>query len=496
MSNLIWRVAMCNVRGINISAKQENVVHWHFDSGNLISVVTETKLRFSTRSWIADKFDRVRIFSSGLDVNFLGAGMTIIMNNSLIHHVSKVEEVPGHFISVRLLFKGKLLVSVLGLYAGASAGIRFGQASKINFFIAKTVNSSIFVVLSGDFNKDSSRKSASFKFCSDLGLVNLFGGHSLIGASTWSNSRGVEKVIDFIFVSEGLSAVITGHSVASVQDFFNTDYKTVSVSIGLSGFLNACLNSVCKQANKDRWKFRIKDAGIDNGNLDVMWEIIREVVTSSADKVSSVIKLIDAWSKIDVSDAAEVCVMVNNSANIEVILRHLSGVRKKYHKSKYFESRVVRDAFIRKAIDKCIENFCSNKGCMIKSVLEHPFQKVVLDHLIIGDNLILKSGEVKSIVDGIMEDWTRKHVVSNSLPFLWLAQYAPLVYVDDCAFSAVMCNISSDEFFKVFNDLPDGKSAELFGIPNELWKHGDLQVLSGLLDILNTCLVSGTVPKQ
>ncbi|KAG9284419.1 hypothetical protein G9A89_023676 [Geosiphon pyriformis] len=388
--DLIWRVATCNVR-------QEDIVRWHFDSGNLISVVTETKLRSSTRPWIADKFDGVRIFSSGLDVGFLSADVAIIMDNSLAHHVSKVKEVPGCFISVQLFFKGKLSVSVLGLYASAFAGTRFGQASEINLFIAKAVNSSTFVVLGSDFNKDSSRK---------------------------NNSRGVEKVIDFIFVSEGLSAVIAGHGVASVQDFFDMDHKAVSVSIGLGGLLNAHLNSIHKQANKNRWKFRIKDAKT-SGNLDAMWEIIREVVISSADKVFSrfwfsefkclrnkqslkffklellvakliVVKLIDAWSKINVSDAAEVCVMVDNSVNIEVILHHLLGVRKKYYKSKYFESRVARVALIRKAIDKHMENFCSDKGCMIKNVLECSFQKVVLDHLIIENDLILEPGKVKS----------------------------------------------------------------------------------------------------
>ncbi|KAG9300159.1 hypothetical protein G9A89_010569 [Geosiphon pyriformis] len=472
MSDLIWRVAMCNVRGIHIPAKQEDVVCWHFDSG--------------------------------LDVGFLGASAAIIIDNFLARHVSKVEEVLGYFISVWLFFKDKLSVLVLGLYAGASAGTRFGQASEINSFIVKAVNSSTFVVLGGNFNEDGSRK----------------------------------NVIDFIFVSEDLSAAIAGHGIASVQGFFDTNHKTVSVSICLGGLLNAHLNSVRKQANKNRWKFRIRDAGANkwlgefykaktSGNLNAMWEIIREVVTSSTDKVfsrfwfsefecsrnkqsskffklellvaklmwnlgsyqvSNVIKLIDAWFKIDVSDAVEIHVMVDNGANIEVILCHLSEVRKKYHKSKYFESRIARDIFIRKAIDKCMENFCSNKGRIIKSVLERPFWKVVFDHLIIENDLILESGEVKSAIDGIMEDWTRKHVVPDSLPPCWLAQYVPLVYVDDCVFSAVMCDISSDEFLKVVYDLPDGKSAGLSGIPNKLWKHSDLLILGGLLDILNTCL--------
>ncbi|KAG9285914.1 hypothetical protein G9A89_013339 [Geosiphon pyriformis] len=110
---------------------------------------------------------------------------------------------------VRLLFKGKLSVTVLGLYAGASLGVHFRQASEVNSFIAKAVNASNFVVLDGDFNKNESGRS---------------------------------------------------HWVGSVSEFFDTDHKAVMVSVGLGRLLDVQLNSLCKQANKNRWKFKIKDA--------------------------------------------------------------------------------------------------------------------------------------------------------------------------------------------------------------------------------------------
>ncbi|KAG9296508.1 hypothetical protein G9A89_015100 [Geosiphon pyriformis] len=207
-----------------------------------------------------DKFDKVRIFTSGLDVGYLGTGIAVIINNSLACHVSKIEEVPGQVISVRLLFKGRLLVTLLGLYAGASSGVRFDQSSEVNFLIAKTVNSSSFVVLGGDFNENGSGRSASFKFCLDLGLVNSFFGHHLVEAFTWSNSKEVGKMIDYIFVSGNLSSAMAGHQVVSVSDFFDTDHRTVVVSVGLGELLDAELNSMHKQANRDCWKFKIKDA--------------------------------------------------------------------------------------------------------------------------------------------------------------------------------------------------------------------------------------------
>ncbi|KAG9297105.1 hypothetical protein G9A89_019386 [Geosiphon pyriformis] len=106
------------------------------------------------------------------------------MNSSLAHHVSKISEVPGQLFLVKLLFKNKLSVSILGLYAEASLAVRFSQAFDINSMIAKAINESSFVVLGGNFNKNGSQKCASFKKCLDLGLVNSLDGSSYVKKST------------------------------------------------------------------------------------------------------------------------------------------------------------------------------------------------------------------------------------------------------------------------------------------------------------------------
>ncbi|KAG9303176.1 hypothetical protein G9A89_001792 [Geosiphon pyriformis] len=376
----------------------------------------EMKLRSNIRSWIMNKFDGVRIFSSGLDNGIFGAGVMIIMKNSLACHVSKVEEVPGHFLSIWLFFKGKLSVVILGLYADASAKTRFGQACEINSLIAKAANSSTFMVLGGDFNEDGSRKSASLKFCSDLGLVNFFGRHLLAKASTWGNSQGVVKIINYIFVSKSLLSALAGYEISSVSDFFDTDHNAVLVSVDLDGFLDSRLNSERKQVNKDKWKFKIKDTDANkwlyfrecsldrflgnivlfnnakvNGDLDAMWRILKDVVFYSADKVFSrrwfskfdcsknklslkffrlellVAKLmkclslgqvsdaahfLKVWSDLDSKRISKVCTMFDDNVSRVSILQHLSRIKKLYRKFKYYESRVARDISIRRAIDK------------------------------------------------------------------------------------------------------------------------------------------------
>ncbi|KAG9299017.1 hypothetical protein G9A89_020330 [Geosiphon pyriformis] len=477
--------------GINVSAKQVDVLHWHVKSGLMVSFVTETKLRSSISPWIKNKFDGVCIFTSDLDIGFLSAGVAIIMNNSLARHVSKVEEVPGQIIAVWLLFRNKLSVSVIGLYAGASSGVCFGQASEMNSLIAKAVNSSIFVVLGGDFNENRSGRSASFKFCSGLDLVNSF---------------GVKWTIDFIFVSGNLVSAVAGHRIGSVLDFFDTNHNAVMVSVGLGELLDVHLNSLYKQTNKNFMNFFFEaEAG---GNLDAMWAILERGIVESADKVfvrhwfsefqcsrnkhsskffglelfiAKIVSkigsgdmlgvdcLVRKWFTLDKTKTSAFSDLVILSGDSIVFLEHLSSVHKKYRRSKMFESRLAEEISIKKATEKHMESFASNKGGMIQSVLDWPFCKVVLDHLVVNDELVLEPEEVKF-------------------------KYMPLDYIRDDAFSGVIRKVDMEELLLVVGGLPNGKAAGLSGIPNKLWKHDGKVVLSCLLVLLNACLSIDGVP--
>ncbi|KAG9294020.1 hypothetical protein G9A89_019358 [Geosiphon pyriformis] len=360
-----------------------------------------TKLRSDIRSWIINKFDGLWVFTSGLDVGFHDARIAIIMNNSLAWHVLKVDKISGPLISVCLLFKNKLSVTILGLYAAAN----------INSMISKMVNSSFFVVLGGDFNKNGSGKSASFKFCLGLGLVNTFDGHSLAKASIWSNSKGVKKIIDFILVSENLASAVASHFVNGVSEFFDTNYKSVSITIGLSGLLDIHLISIHRQANWNWWKFKLKDANNAhwlsfkdcssakllaksdmfkeakvNDNLNTMWKILEEAIVQTANTaffklfIAKVVKcwnsdnilnfncLIKIWLAIDVVKASKIDSIVLNSVSSMKLIKHLS------------------------------------------SILERPFHKMVLDHLVVNDELVIKPNKIKLKINKIMKGWTRKRL--------------------------------------------------------------------------------------
>ncbi|KAG9291928.1 hypothetical protein G9A89_004866 [Geosiphon pyriformis] len=190
-----------------------------------------------------DLFSGLKVFSSKMDFGYLESEVAIVLNENFAYYVCKVLEVSGYLISVCFLFAGKASVTILGLYASALTGVRFKQASAINTFIASAISSSFYVLLSGNFNKDSARHSANFKKMLRIGY----------------NFKGVKKTIDFIFVSNYLLSAVFGGCISGVSDYFDTDYLAVSVSVGLGSLLDKQLNLLHKLANTDHWKFDFKD---------------------------------------------------------------------------------------------------------------------------------------------------------------------------------------------------------------------------------------------
>ncbi|KAG9290049.1 hypothetical protein G9A89_010355 [Geosiphon pyriformis] len=226
---LVWKIATCKVQGINNLAKQKDIVHL----------------------WIANRFNSICVFTSGMNFGNLNSGVAIIMDISLAHHVCKISKVSGQLLSVRLLFKNKLSILIIGLYAGVSLVVWFSQAGEINSMIANAVNKFSFVVLDSNFNEDGSRKYASFKKYLDLGLVNSLSGSFFVKMPTWANFHGVAKMIDFLFISLNLVNTIMNCIVCNIGEFFDTDYQAVSVSVNLGGLLNMQLNSLHRQANRN-----------------------------------------------------------------------------------------------------------------------------------------------------------------------------------------------------------------------------------------------------
>ncbi|KAG9295434.1 hypothetical protein G9A89_013463 [Geosiphon pyriformis] len=332
----------------------------------------ETKLRSSNRPWIKDKFDGVKIFSSGLDKGFLGVGVAIIMNTSLVHHVSKISEVPGWLLMVKLLFKNKLSVSILRLYARTSLAVM-----------------------------------TSIKMAPE-------------------GTQDMAKTIDFLFIFSNLVNAVINRNMFDVA---------VSMSVSLGGFLNTWLNFLCKQANRDHWKFNFK--GADEAKLKDFGNATLANALMFSDEFATAVRFsnLDTMWNVVHKIASVIQDVVNSGASSGQVCSALCGTRKAYHTSKFAEFLRAKEVSIRAAIDKRIKNFEVNKGHTIRSVLECLFHKVVLNYLVVDDELILEPNLVKSKMDVIMEGWTRKCHVVDDVSGNWCHQYQPLEYVFDEVFS-------------------------------------------------------------
>ncbi|KAG9303179.1 hypothetical protein G9A89_001795 [Geosiphon pyriformis] len=370
------------------------------DLGNMISIVTKTKLRSDIRPWIMGKFDGVWIFTTGLDLS----------------------------------------VIILGLYTGVSVGTHFGQAAVINSMIFKAVNSSSF-----------------------------------------SNSKGVKRVIDFILVSGNLVSAIALHKVNDVFEFFNSDHKSVSVLIGLGGLLDVYFISIHKQDHVSAELLVRSDMfeeAENNDDLNTMWKMLEEAIVQAANTVFSKIwygecdclknkqslkffkleqliaKILKYWNSsnlLNFNCLIKIDSIILTGVSSVKLVKHLSVIRKKYWKSKYCESKIAKDTAIRKVIDCYMENFCFDKGRIIKSILKHPFCKVVLNYLVVDNELVVEPKE--------------KGGQENNLFFQKCLTFD---YVNDNAFSGIMDVISMVELSLVVDNLPNNKAVGLSGIPNKL----------------------------
>ncbi|KAG9303989.1 hypothetical protein G9A89_005899 [Geosiphon pyriformis] len=184
-----------------------------------------------------------------------------------------------------------------------------------------------------------------------------------------------------------------------------------------------------------------------DGDLDAMWDIFKGVVIDSADEI---------FSRLWFSE-------------FECVKNKLSS---KFYRLELLLSKIVKslNSNLSSKTDYLVGVWMNINGkevSMVRGLIDSGSQ-VVFDHLIVDDELILELLAVKSSVDMIIEGWMKKCLVFGALARCWADQYALLDYIDNDTFSGVMGSISMDELLQVVRDLPDGKTAGISGIPNEL----------------------------
>ncbi|KAG9296679.1 hypothetical protein G9A89_009938 [Geosiphon pyriformis] len=167
--------------------------------------------------------------------------------------------------------------------------------------------------------------------------------------------------------------------------------------------------------------------------------------------MSKVNYLIRIWSTLDDTKAHAFTNVMCSEVKSVVVLKHLSLACKEYRKFKMHKSRLAKKASIRKMVARHMENFCSNKDSIIQSILEWPFCKVVLDHLVVNNELVLELKEIKLSVNKIMEG--RIETSSKIISYFAVDAFVDdTIWIGNCQTSTQFALDIATKFFKI-NDI-------------------------------------------
>jgi len=142
------------------------------------------------------------------------------------------------------------------------------------------------------------------------------------------------------------------------------------------------------------------------------------------------------------------------------------------------------------------QNFESNKGSMIKSILERQNNHITLDHVIDNQEYYSDPDEVKNIINEKAKKWTRKRTFATINGTIWEERYKPISHIKQNTFSTIMDPISDHELAIALRDAPSNKAAGPSNIPTECWKKAGKKTKEALLNLLNQCLIQKDIPDE
>ncbi|KAG9292015.1 hypothetical protein G9A89_017914 [Geosiphon pyriformis] len=189
---------------------------------------------------------------------------------------------------------------------------------------------------------------------------------------------------------------------------FSDEFADCHCLSDLDGMWSIVCKAICFLANKVFSKTWSKD--FDSGFIKCSFHYHRlELLVSKLVKASHSVSsnefvfLLNVWVSLDFVNASAIKSFFLLESHFDAIRSALMKIRKFYHSFKMMELKCAKDSQIRLAIDKKMKNFELNKDQTIRSVLEWPFCKVILDYLVVNKDLILEPGLVKFHVDRIIK---------------------------------------------------------------------------------------------
>ena len=225
-----WKIATTNARGINNSKKQQDITKWHQENQHTISIITKTRLKLPTAQFLKKQHPKLIQLHSTDPNNPNGSGVAIIINRTLAPHIHQISEVPGRCITVHMKFKGKITITITGIYNQANKDKN--TAHSITKHLQHHHQHSTHSIIGGDFNESISKPRILLKWIKKMKYTNLAKLFKQEQTPTWTNGN-TNSTINFIWTSHNLATHTNQFTVNSTNNFFSSDYQAITCNINL-----------------------------------------------------------------------------------------------------------------------------------------------------------------------------------------------------------------------------------------------------------------------
>jgi hypothetical protein len=137
--------------------------------------------------------------------------------------------------------------------------------------------------------------------------------------------------------------------------------------------------------------------------------------------------------------------------------------------------RQYNDKQIKKFVQKRCEDYKSDQGSMINSLMNKSQRRIVIDRIIQNENdqeiLITNPEKIKELTNKHFQTCPGAVNEEKEIPDQWKEQYKPQQHIDENIYQDLMKLPSQEEWFEIIKQLPNEKATGTSLISNEMLKH-------------------------
>src|SRR3989337_839464 len=257
-------IASLNVRGLNDSLKQINLINESFQHHIDILALQETHFTSPACKHIYNRHPHYHTIWTHDDKNAF-SGVGLLIKHDLAKHIQKYDSYKGRILQCDLHFKGSNKIKIINCYIPARHGpFRRHIQRYITTLLSTAITQNFKIILLGDFNANidefnthiiNNRSVNNTKFS----LLNFLHSHQFIDTATTFNASppptwNDQSRIHSIFVTPPLKPSILRSQTISPK-FFHTDHKLFISTFDRSFFTTSVDAAQFRRSNFKRKVF-------------------------------------------------------------------------------------------------------------------------------------------------------------------------------------------------------------------------------------------------